>query len=238
MTKERENGGAPVSQNTVDEVNNVDKQEMLLYCSKPNTKSNHPVEAICRKDIYGFTVLSGSHLETNFSEFFPIKLLEKRKNAKVNDQGELEEDVLFTSASYSASFVIGSIVNGRAKWKTSDGILLKDIEPSKRRKTAAIYIEHFGTEAVSEDQDSELQICREFAKDNGYKVTKEYRDYITAKNSKLIELRKVIFDIRWREFSVVLMPKSTVISRNEATYEQIMTLFDEKKIKVVFIDGV
>lgn len=50
------------------------------------------------------------------------------KKAPVNEQGVLQEDLLFTSPSYAAMFVIGKSANGLTSWKTSDGKTLKMLE--------------------------------------------------------------------------------------------------------------
>jgi hypothetical protein len=42
--------------------------------------------------------------------------------------GVLQEDVLFSSPSYAAMFVIGKSANGLTSWKDSDGHSLKEIE--------------------------------------------------------------------------------------------------------------
>jgi hypothetical protein len=53
---------------------------------------------------------------------------ERRRKAQVDENGLLQEDVLFHSPSYSAAFVIGGHTNGLIDWKTSDGRTLKEIE--------------------------------------------------------------------------------------------------------------
>jgi len=42
----------------------------------------------------------------------------------------LQEDMLFTSPSYAAMFVIGKSENGLTRWKTEDGRTLKSLEES------------------------------------------------------------------------------------------------------------
>jgi len=56
------------------------------------------------------------------------KCKERRKNANVNEQGVLQEDMLFTSPSYAAMFVIDKSVNGLTSWKDERGKTLKSLE--------------------------------------------------------------------------------------------------------------
>ena len=40
----------------------------------------------------------------------------------------LKENILFTSPSYAAMFVVGKSANGLTSWKTEDGKTLKSLE--------------------------------------------------------------------------------------------------------------
>ena len=60
----------------------------------------------------------------------PAVLKEKRRKVNVID-GVLQEDVLFSSPSYAAMFVIGKSANGLTSWKGDDGHSLKEIENSE-----------------------------------------------------------------------------------------------------------
>lgn len=60
----------------------------------------------------------------------PTVLKEQRRKASVVD-GVLQEDVLFSSPSYAAMFVIGKSANGLTSWKDEDGRSLKEIENSE-----------------------------------------------------------------------------------------------------------
>ena len=51
----------------------------------------------------------------------PATIKERRKCAPVDGNGILKEDMLFTSPSYAAMFVIGKSANGLTSWKTADG---------------------------------------------------------------------------------------------------------------------
>lgn len=58
-----------------------------------------------------------------------IQLFKKRrKKAHVDENSFLQEDLLFTSPSYAAMFVIGKSANGLTSWKTSHGKTLKALE--------------------------------------------------------------------------------------------------------------
>nr|WP_278320197.1 DUF4357 domain-containing protein [Garciella nitratireducens] len=49
----------------------------------------------------------------------------------MDENGILQENILFRSPSYAAAFVIGGHVNGLVEWKTKDGVSLKEIENSE-----------------------------------------------------------------------------------------------------------
>ena len=76
----------------------------------------------------GFVVLQGSHISAVDDETIPVIIKELRKNASVNGDGILQEDMLFTSPSYAAMFVVGKSANGLTSWKTVDGKTLKSLE--------------------------------------------------------------------------------------------------------------
>ena len=86
------------------------------------------IEASCKQTNEGFVILKGSHIETIDSDSIPPGIKERRKKAKVDEQGILQEDILVNSPSYAAAFVIGGHANGLIEWKTKDGISLKEIE--------------------------------------------------------------------------------------------------------------
>lgn len=76
----------------------------------------------------GFVVLQGSHISAVDDDTIPTTIKERRKNAPVNEDGILLEDMLFTSPSYAAMFVIGKSANGLTSWKTAVGQTLKSLE--------------------------------------------------------------------------------------------------------------
>lgn len=75
-------------------------------------------------------MLQGSHMATEDDDTIPTVLKEQRRKASVID-GVLQEDVLFSSPSYAAMFVIGKNTNGLTSWKDEDGRSLKEIENSE-----------------------------------------------------------------------------------------------------------
>ena len=62
------------------------------------------------------------------AELLDKKVKEIRRKAKINVNGILQEDKLFKSPSYAASFVLGSSANGKAEWRTIEGKSLNDLE--------------------------------------------------------------------------------------------------------------
>lgn len=101
---------------------------LLLHLKSKRRKSGLTIEANSRQTAEGVVVLKGSHIELNDSDSIPPTIKDARKKAKVDENGVLQEDLLFKSPSYAASFVIGRNANGLTEWKTMDGRTLKDIE--------------------------------------------------------------------------------------------------------------
>ena len=105
--------------------------EGIFYLKRKSRKSGKTIEATCKQTAEGFVVLQGSHIETIDSESIPASVSEARKKAKIDNEGILQENVLFQSPSYAAVFVIGGHVNGRAEWKNIDGKSLNEIEQTE-----------------------------------------------------------------------------------------------------------
>ena len=76
----------------------------------------------------GFVVFSGSRISPQDDNTIPAVIKERRKSAPIDINGILKEDLLFTSPSYAAMFVIGKSANGLTSWKTQDGRTLKSLE--------------------------------------------------------------------------------------------------------------
>lgn len=105
-----------------------DSQEIIYYLKRKTRKSGQIIDATCKQTKEGFVVLQGSRIETIDSESVPLKIKDTRKNSKIDEDGILQEDMLFNSPSYAASFVIGANANGLTEWKTKDGKTLKEVE--------------------------------------------------------------------------------------------------------------
>lgn len=86
------------------------------------------VEADGLQTAEGFVVLQGSHISPVDDNTIPAVIKERRKKAQVDENSILQEDLLFTSPSYAAMFVIGKSANGLTSWKTDRGKTLKSLE--------------------------------------------------------------------------------------------------------------
>jgi len=107
--------------------------EILLHLKRKRQKSGQVIEAKGRQTNEGFVVLKGSYIDPIDSDSTPSTVKEAWQKAKtiIDENGILQEDVLFKSPSYAASFVIGGSVNGLLEWKTTDGKTLKEFESDK-----------------------------------------------------------------------------------------------------------
>jgi hypothetical protein len=89
------------------------------------------VKAKCRRSNEGFIVLKGSIINPKCNDKTCSGVAKKaREHAKI-DNNVLLEDVLFSSPSAAAMFVIGASANGYKTWKTIDGKTLKEVETSE-----------------------------------------------------------------------------------------------------------
>lgn len=83
----------------------------------------------------GFVVFAGSSICKNPAPSM-IKTLARRaqltKEGKIDENNKLEEDILFSSPSAAASFVLGYSVSGPATWKNYQGKTLGVIESTKK----------------------------------------------------------------------------------------------------------
>ena len=102
--------------------------EQLLFLKRKIRKSGQTIEAQCKQTSEGFVVLKGSHMKTIDSDSIPPGIKESRQKSSVDENGILQEDVLFRSPSYAAAFIIGGHANGLTAWTTADGKTLKEIE--------------------------------------------------------------------------------------------------------------
>lgn len=120
----------PISKPVVKKLEEVlDKTDDMVRLHLERTIKNvGKVEASGAQTSEGFVVFQGSHISLVDDDTIPAVIKERRKKASVNQNGELQEDMLFTSPSYAAMFVIGKSANGLISWKTESGQTLKSIE--------------------------------------------------------------------------------------------------------------
>ena len=104
---------------------------LRLYFRRKSRKSGQTSEATCLRTTEGFVVLKGSRIERMDSDHISVGVKEARRKATIDEDGVLQEDVLFRSPSSAAGFVVGGQVNGREAWTTDDGKMLQDIESSE-----------------------------------------------------------------------------------------------------------
>lgn len=69
-------------------------------------------------------MLQGSRIAVEDDDTIPTVLKEQRRKVSIVE-GVLQEDVLFSSPSHAAMFVIGKSANGLTSWKDEDGHSLK-----------------------------------------------------------------------------------------------------------------
>ena len=117
----------PVTQASAVQAEEVKETGALLHMER-TIKGVGKVEADGVQTSEGFVVLQGSHISLVDDDTIPMTIKERRKNAPMDENGILKEDMLFTSPSYAAMFVIGKSANGLTSWKTSDGKTLKSLE--------------------------------------------------------------------------------------------------------------
>lgn len=100
----------------------------VLFLKNKIRKSGEIIEAKCKQTEEGFVVLKGSMINTIDSNSIPHGVKKARNNAVIDNNGILQENVLFQSPSYAAAFVNGRSTNGLTAWKDKEGKTLKDIE--------------------------------------------------------------------------------------------------------------
>lgn len=103
-----------------------EKEEIELHLER-SVKTVGKIEADGIRTSEGFVVIAGSHVSPDDDGTIPTGIKEKRNKARIVD-GILQEDILFSSPSGAAMFVIGKSANGLTSWKDSKGVTLKDIE--------------------------------------------------------------------------------------------------------------
>ena len=122
----------PVSKPTSlseENANNENGKKNRFYLER-NIKNIGKVEAVGMRTAEGFVVLQGSKISPIYDDTIPVTLKEQHNKANIVDN-ILQEDILFSSPSYAAVFVIGKSANGLISWKSDDGYTLRDIENSQ-----------------------------------------------------------------------------------------------------------
>ena len=109
----------------------IDVTELILHLKSKKKKSGQIIEADCKQTTEGFVVLKGSHIEQNDFDSIPPGVKEIRQKVAIDENGVLQEDVLFRSPSYAAAFVLGRNANGWSEWKTEGGKTLREVETSE-----------------------------------------------------------------------------------------------------------
>ena len=102
--------------------------DQIPLCLERVIENVGKVEANGIQTSEGFVVLSGSRISPQDDNTIPTVIKERRQSAPIDTNGILKEDLLFTSPSYAAMFVIGKSANGLTSWKTQDGKTLKSLE--------------------------------------------------------------------------------------------------------------
>ena len=103
------------------EINNHNYEKEILYLK------NSKVEAKCRQSSEGFVLLKGSKISKEIKNYLSPNLIKRREKVKNNI---LQEDMLFSSISSAAKFVLGYSINGWDVWKNKEGKTLKEINNS------------------------------------------------------------------------------------------------------------
>ncbi len=109
-------------------VNDDTGDETIELHLERTIKNVGKVEANGAQTSEGFVVLQGSRVSPIDDDTVPAVIKERRQKALHDDNYILLEDLLFTSPSYAAMFVIGKSANGLTSWKTADGRTLKSLE--------------------------------------------------------------------------------------------------------------
>ena len=100
--------------------------DKLLYLNVGNTNAKGVITS------EGFVLLAGSDIKEKVAEKSVSKGVLELRN-KYFEAGKIKdfkttEDLIISSSSYAASFVLGNSVSGPQIWKNKDGVTLKEIE--------------------------------------------------------------------------------------------------------------
>ena len=103
-------------------------EEIILYLKRKIQSINFTVSGICRKTAEGFVVLKGSQLSPEVKDAVSMEIKKRRASAKIDSNYILQEDIVFSSPSGAAEFIVGNSSNGWRVWKNKDGVELKDLD--------------------------------------------------------------------------------------------------------------
>lgn len=106
--------------------------------SESDSVSDEPVlyltysqaQATGQRTAEGFVVFAGSRISLQLTKSAPAAVYKHRKRyaEKIDQQGTLLADLLFSSPSAAAAFVGGASLSGNALWKTEDGTSLGQLK--------------------------------------------------------------------------------------------------------------
>ena len=102
------------------------KEDLKLYLERV-IKNIGKIEAQGTITSEGFIVLKGSQISPVDDSTVPDTIKEQRRTSNIVD-GILQDDMLFSSPSGAAMFVVGKSDNGLTRWKDENGRTLKEIE--------------------------------------------------------------------------------------------------------------
>lgn len=105
-----------------------EQPEIELYLKRTIKNYGVTVNAVGKQTSEGFVVLKGSTISPKDDHTASAGIRKRRQEAKVDENHALLEDVLFSSPSGAAVFVIGKSSNGWDAWRTADGKTLHDLE--------------------------------------------------------------------------------------------------------------
>ncbi len=110
------------------EETNITSEKTTYFYLDRTVRNVGKIEARGSQTSEGFVVLKGSHISPLDDNTISAVLKEKRRKASLDEYWVLQEDMLFSSPSSAAEFVIGKSANGLTSWKNGDGITLKMLE--------------------------------------------------------------------------------------------------------------
>lgn len=103
------------------------KTNVIFYLSRKIRKLGRTIEAKGKHTAEGFVVLQGSKVSPVEDSTISAGISKRRRKAHISD-GILLEDMLFSSPSAAARFLVGQSTNGLIAWKTENGTTLKEYE--------------------------------------------------------------------------------------------------------------